>query len=166
MQIYPNIYLNKVEDITIEMLEENGIKCLILDVDNTLVDLKKEVSKSIENWARNIKNCEIKLFVLSNSNDRKKVEKVAGILDAEFELFARKPLKVGFLKAKKKIGLDSNEIAAVGDQIFTDIIGANRCGMFSILVDPIDKKEFWYTAWKRPIEDKIKKNIKSKENKI
>ena len=53
---------------------------------------------------------------------------------------------------KKSCGLNENEIASVGDQIFTDVIGAKRCKMKSILVKPINSKEFWYTKWKRPME--------------
>ena len=57
-------------------------------------------------------------------------------------------------------------IAVVGDQIFTDILGGNRCKMFTILVEPIDKeKDYWYTAWKRPIENKIKKKYVAEEGK-
>ena len=60
---------------------------------------------------------------------------------------------------QKKLNLKAENIAVVGDQIFTDVIGGNRCKMFTILVDPVDKKDFWYTAWKRPIENKIKKKL-------
>ena len=64
------------------------------------------------------------------------------------------------MKAKKILGEESKNIAVVGDQIFTDIIGGNRCKMHTILVDQIEEKDFWYTAWKRPIENKIKEKIK------
>ena len=64
---------------------------------------------------------------------------------------------------RKTLNEDSSRIAVVGDQIFTDIIGGNRAGMFTILLEPISKKEYWYTIWKRPIENKIKKNIKMKQ---
>ena len=58
------------------------------------------------------------------------------------------------------MGEKSENIAIVGDQIFTDIMGGNRCNMFTILVEPINEKDFWYTIWKRPIEKKIKSKIK------
>ena len=74
-----------------------------------------------------------------------------------------KPLKRGFKKAQKKLGEKSENIAIVGDQIFTDIIGGKRCNMYTILVEPINKKDFWYTAWKRPIENNIKKQIRLKQ---
>ena len=57
------------------------------------------------------------------------------------------------------LNIDFKNIAVVGDQIFTDVIGGNRCNMFTILVDPVDKKDLWYTAWKRPLENKFKKKL-------
>ena len=72
-----------------------------------------------------------------------------------------KPLKRGFKKIEKETQIQAENIAVVGDQIFTDVLGGNRSGMFTILVEPIDnKKDYWYTAWKRPIENKIKNKIK------
>ena len=70
------------------------------------------------------------------------------------------------VKVEEKLNVKSKEIAVVGDQIFTDIIGGNRCKMFTILVDPVDEKDFWYTAWKRPIENKIKKKIVKGEKNV
>ncbi|MBO6243046.1 MAG: HAD hydrolase-like protein, partial [Clostridia bacterium] len=58
----------------------------------------------------------------------------------------------------------AENIAVVGDQIFTDVIGGNRCKMYTILIKPIDEKDFWYTAWKRPLENKIiDRYLKNKE---
>ena len=62
-------------------------------------------------------------------------------------------------------GLNSEQIGVVGDQIFTDVIGGNRCKMFTILVEPIDKKDLLITAWKRPIEEKIKQKFKKTKEK-
>ena len=67
---------------------------------------------------------------------------------------------------QKQIKVQPENIGVVGDQIFTDVLGGNRCKMFTILVDPInEQKEYWYTAWKRPIEKRIKNNYKTKEGK-
>ena len=92
---------------------------------------------------------------------REKVEKVAKTLEIPYKNFAMKPFKKGFLKVQSILKEEPSNIAVVGDQIFTDIIGGNRCNMFTILVEPIDRKEFWYTKWKRPIEDKIKNKYKN-----
>ena len=68
-----------------------------------------------------------------------------------------KPLKIGFRKVQKELKEDFEKIGMVGDQIFTDVLGGNRCKMFTILVEPINEKDYWYTQWKRPLEEKIKR---------
>lgn len=158
--LYPNAYFKKVEDITIEFLIKNKIKVLLLDVDNTLIDYNKNIEQSVIDWAKNLKGQGIKLYILSNTNDKQKVEKVANKIDIPYQHFAMKPLKRGFLKVQKILKEKPEAIAVVGDQIFTDIVGGNRSKMFTILVEPIAKKDYWYTAWKRPIENKIKEKIK------
>lgn len=160
MSIYPKLYLNSVKDITIEILNKNNIKALILDIDNTLIDYYKNLSEGIIKWAEGLKQQGIILYILSNTNKEEKVSTVAEKLKIEYEFFAKKPFKKGFIKIQKKLNIPESNIGVVGDQIFTDVIGGNRCNMFTILVDPIDKKDFWYTAWKRPIEDRIKRRIK------
>ena len=165
-KLYPNLYLQKVEDIKIEILIKNKIKLIILDVDNTLIDYYKNLSEKVVNWAKEMKGQGIKLYILSNTNNKEKVKNVAEKLDIQYKNFAMKPLKKGFKFIEKQTNIKPENIAVVGDQIFTDVLGGNRSNMFTILVDPIDnKKEYWYTAWKRPIENKIKKNYKAKEEK-
>lgn len=159
MNIYPNAYLKSVQDISIEFLKANNIKALILDVDNTLIDYYKNLSEEIINWANNLRNNGIVLYILSNTNKKEKVKMVANKLNIPYEMFAKKPSKRGFIKIKKIININCENIGVVGDQIFTDVIGGNRCNMYTILVDPVNKKDYWYTAWKRPIERRIKKRI-------
>lgn len=166
MIFYPKGYFNKVSQISIEYLKQNNIKGLILDVDNTLIDYYRNISEETINWANNLKENGIKMCILSNSNKKEKVKEVAGKLGLEYSYFGMKPLKRGFKKAKKMLELENNEIAAVGDQIFTDVIGSNRMKMFSILVEPIEEKDIFITLIKRPIENYIKKQyLKTKERK-
>ena len=165
MLIYPKAYFKSVDKITIEFLKENEIKALILDVDNTLIDYYKNMSDTTRNWAKSLKEKGIKLYILSNTNHKEKVEKVANELDIPYELFAKKPFKSGFLRVQKELKEESKNIGVVGDQIFTDIIGGNKCKMFTILVDPVTPKDYWYTAWKRPIENIIKNIYLKKQTK-
>ena len=160
MNLYPNAYFNKVEQITIEFLKKNKLKALILDIDNTLIDYKHNLSEEVIKWAKELRGQGIKFYILSNSNNKEKVENVSKKLNIPYFMFAKKPLKSGFLKNKKVLKENEENIGVVGDQIFTDIIGGNRCNMFTILIDPIDPKDYWYTAWKRPLENKIKSNYK------
>ncbi len=161
--LYPKLYLKKIEEITIETLIKNKIKLLILDVDNTLIDYNKNLSESIIEWTKQMKGQGIKLYILSNTNDRKKVEEVSKKIDVKYKHFGMKPLKKGFREIEKETEIKAENIAVVGDQIFTDILGGNRSKMFTILVEPINKeKDYWYTAWKRPIENKIKQKYMKK----
>lgn len=162
LSLYPNVYFDKIEKITIEFLQKNKIKALILDMDNTLIDYKKEMPENIENWAKELNGQGMKLYILSNTNKKQKVVSIAEKLGIPYKSFAKKPLKSGFLKVQKELGFMPEQIAVVGDQIFTDVIGGNRCNMFTILVDAIDKKDYWYTIWKRPVENILKKKFKEK----
>lgn len=163
MNIYPNAYLKSVQDITMQFLMKNKIKALILDVDNTLIDYYRNLSDDVVKWARELKGHGLRLYILSNTNKKDKVETVAKKLEIPYKMFARKPSKKGFIKIQKELKLEPEKIGVVGDQIFTDVIGGNRCKMFTILVDPVTSKDYWYTAWKRPIENKIKKKIKNRK---
>lgn len=162
MIVYPKAHFEKVEQITVEFLQKNKIKALILDVDNTLIDYNRKMEESVHDWTKEMKKHQIKLYILSNTNHKEKVEEVAKKLAIPYQNLAKKPFKKGFLKVQKELEEKSENIAVIGDQIFTDVIGGNRCQMFTILVEPINEKDFWYTAWKRPIENKIKEKYKQK----
>lgn len=165
MNLYPRELLNKVEEITIEFIQKNKLKALILDVDNTLIDYNKNLSEEKIKWAQNLRGQGVKLYILSNTNKKEKVEKVATALGIPYAYFARKPAKSGFIKIQKELQLNAEQIGVVGDQIFTDVIGGNRCKMFTILVEPIDQKDFLITAWKRPLEEKIKQRYRKTKEK-
>ena len=159
MILYPKDFFKSVTEISYDYLKQRDINALILDVDNTLIDYYKNLSDDKIRWSNKLKKYGIKIYILSNTSKKEKVEKVANALDVPYKMFAKKPSKKGFLQIQKILNIDYKNIAVVGDQIFTDVIGGNRCNMFTILVDPVDKKDLWYTAWKRPIENKFKKKI-------
>jgi len=160
MILYPKEYFNNVREINIDFLQKNNINALILDVDNTLIDYDKNLQEETIKWAEDLKKQGIKLYILSNSNKKQKVKTVEEKLQIEYEYFGKKPLKIGFKKVQKKLEEKSENIGVVGDQIFTDVLGGNRCKMFTILVDPIAEKDIWMTLIKRPIENAIKKRYK------
>lgn len=162
MILYPNLCLNNVKEIKYDFLNKNNIKGLIIDVDNTLIDYYRNMPEGVEEWCKELKEKGIKFCIASNSNSKEKVKSVSEKLAIPYIFFAKKPLKMGLNKAKKIMELENAEVAVVGDQIFTDVLGANRCNMFSILVEPIQEKDFFITVIKRPIENWIKK----KYNKI
>ena len=111
--------------------------------------------EGLEEWHDEIVKAGIKTMIVSNSNKKEKLDSISGKLNVEYIRLATKPLKRGFIKAQKMLNIPFENIAAIGDQIFTDVIGANRCNIFSILVKPINEEDIWITKWKRPIEEKI-----------
>ena len=163
MILYPQFYLKNVKEINIELLRNNKIKGLILDVDNTLIDINRKLIDGAEEWCNNLKRQGIRICILSNTSNEEKAKEVAKKLEIPYIFFAKKPFKKGFYRAQKLLEIEkSEEIAVVGDQLFTDIIGANRAKMVPILVQPVDKKDLWYTKIKRPIENiVIKRYIKN-----
>ena len=165
MILYPKAHFNNVKEISIEFLEKNNIKALILDVDNTLIDYDRNMPDGTVEWVEQLKHNGIKFYIVSNTNKKDKVEQVSQKLKIKYNYFAKKPLKTGLLKAQKKLQEKPENVAVVGDQIFTDVLGGNRCKMFTILIEPIAEKDIWLTKVKRPIEIFIKKKYFKKINK-
>ena len=122
MIFYPNIYLNNVKDITIDLLKKNKIKGLLLDVDNTLIDFDLKILDGVKEWCTSLKGQGVKICILSNTNKIDKVKKVAKELDLEYINFAKKPFKSGFKRALDLLKLEAKNVAAVGDQVMTDVL--------------------------------------------
>ena len=106
MNIYPNAYYKKVQDISINFLIKNNIKALILDVDNTLIDYYKNLSDDVIQWAHSLQGQGIKMYILSNTNKKEKVEMVANKLEIPYKLLAKKPSKKGFKKIQEELKLE------------------------------------------------------------
>ena len=103
MILYPDFYLESVLKITPEFCEKNNIKGLILDIDNTLIDIDKKMLDGAIEWHKLIIDSGIKTIILSNTNKIEKVSRVANDLGIDYINFAKKPAKSGFIKAKDKL---------------------------------------------------------------
>lgn len=164
--IYPKYIFENVQSISLELLKKNKIEGIVLDLDNTLIDYDENLSSDVISWVNNIKEQGFKICILSNTNNMNKVKVAADKLGIEYLYSARKPMKKGFVKVIKLFDIIPEKIAIIGDQIFTDIIGGNKMNMLSIYVKPINKREDWYTKWKRPIEAIILKKYNNMKKKI
>lgn len=154
-RFYPDYVYNKVEEIPYELLSKNDIKLVMLDMDNTLVDHNYVFRKELKDWAINMKENGIELYILTNCPMTKKVEKIANELGMKYHHRAIKPFLKGFKSILNESGVSAKNVAMIGDQLFTDIWGGNRIGLTTILVEPIQDKEWIVTKIKRPIEKKI-----------
>lgn len=165
MNIYPDLYLDSVTNINATLLKKNNLSGLILDVDNTLIDYYRNLVDGAEKWCEELKLEGIKCIIVSNSNKKEKVESVAKALDIDYIMFAKKPMKSGFKRALDMLEMEASKVAVVGDQLFTDVLGAKRMKMFSILVKQVGEKDLLITKLKRPIENAIIKKYLSKKGK-
>lgn len=152
MLLYPDYYCKNICQLDIEFFQEHHIKGIILDVDNTLIDRNKILSHEIMQWHQQVKQHGIKTMILSNSIKKNKVAKIAEELETKYIHFARKPFKSGMKNAIQMLKLNPEEIAVIGDQIFSDVLGANRMKLYSILVEPLSTIEPFRVKWQRPLE--------------
>ena len=141
MQILkPKFFFEKIYDIKEDFLKENNIKALILDVDNTLtLHDSPDLNPKISQWIEKMKEKNIPLVILSN-NSPQRVKPLAKALGLEF-FTGTKPNKKDYEKVLNFLNLPRENVAGVGDQIFTDVWGANRAGIISILTRPFSKDE-------------------------
>lgn len=157
MLLKPNIKLHGITDITVELLNKHNIKALLLDVDNTMSTHHGTVlTEGLMEWIDKMKQSGIKLMVLSNSK-RKRIEPFAARIGLPFISLGCKPLPTGYLRGVKKLGKKRKNVAIVGDQIFTDVLGGNTVGVKTILLTPIKLEDGWSFKIRRKLENKLYK---------
>lgn len=155
---YPTIYRRRITDVTVEDLRRLGASCVLLDVDNTLTTHDApELDGAVSAWLDAMRT-QFSLVIVSNNN-AERVAPFAKKIGLPFHALARKPLPGGFWEAGAENRMAAEECVVIGDQIFTDILGANLAGMKSILLEPIEletKQKF--IVFKRKIERLLMKN--------
>ena len=145
--LLPKIMTNALTDITPELLRSRKIRLLMLDFDNTIVPYTTTVpAPEMERWLKDMNALEdISLCIVSNShNDR--VPKCCRERGLDVIPHAKKPFSKGINECLAKYGIPASEAALVGDQIYTDTLGANCAGVTSILVKAIHNHNFWLKA--------------------
>ncbi len=150
----PNDVIAKVTDITPEFLAARGLRGLLLDLDNTLIPYgsyeEKETAKMM-NWAAALLDSGIKLYLLSNAT-KKRAAFWLDKLAFEGVGLAGKPNPQAYRKAAASLGLPANQIAMVGDQLFTDVLGGNLSSMHTVLVHPLVNNSLPHTKLARKLE--------------
>lgn len=148
----PTYVFNDITGITPKFLKRKHIKGIVLDVDNTLTTHNNPVPpQSSLDWLASVKKAGIKLIIVSN-NKPPRIEPFAKVLDLEYVANGRKPLTYGINEAVRRLGFEKCDIAAIGDQIFTDIMGANLAGIRSCFVFPIELETSLPFRFKRTME--------------
>ncbi|HOL17056.1 MAG TPA: YqeG family HAD IIIA-type phosphatase [Bacillota bacterium] len=150
--LFPKQHLNNIFELDPQKLKELGIKGIIADMDNTLVPWNdRTVQPRLAGWLAGLKEKGFQLCIVSN-NTADKGGELARQLDIPAFWYAVKPRRRAFRKALREMNLAAEEVAVVGDQIFTDVLGGNRMGLYTILVTPISDKEFFWTKLMRQLE--------------
>lgn len=165
----PNEFHDSVEEINLEELKNRGIRLILSDLDNTLISYDEDIpTKENLEFFNKIQELGMEIVLVSN-NIPPRIQKYTEKLDILGFANARKPSRRGLRKAHQS-SVDNyslDEVCLIGDQLMTDVFGANRYKIYSILVNPIKKKtEKWYTRMNRKIEVQMLERIKNETPKI
>lgn len=154
-RLFPEKYLNSIFELDIDELVKQGIKGIIFDIDNTLVpyDVAEPTDNIIELFEE-IKKSGLQITLVSNNKEDRVIK-----FNEKLKVFAihkaKKPRTINLKRAMELMQLQSEQVAIVGDQVFTDVYGGNRAGITTILVNPVSEKDEWITKVKRGLEKKI-----------
>ena len=150
--LHPHRVFQTPLDVTAETLRQMGVCALLLDIDGTLAEKHApEPPPGIVAWAEQLRRDGIRLFVLSNNRRPQRVRHFGEKLGCGFIHRARKPWKKGFARALAALGCAPEQAALLGDQIFTDVLGARRSGLYALRVESVDT-HLWYFGLRRFFE--------------
>ncbi len=140
--LYPQYRFDSIKQITADDLREMGVLGIAVDLDNTTaIDHTDIPIEGAVEWVEQMEQAGFKVLLLTNAEKERAqrfAKKLGGI---DFVGAAGKPLSIAYIRAKRMMGLKSNQIAMIGDQLFTDILGANLAGMVSVYVKPFAMEE-------------------------
>lgn len=159
----PDIYTKSIYTIDYKLLKKKKVKCLIFDLNNTLVPLtQKKPTKKLMDLFEELKDMKFKIYIISNST-KKRVEPFKELLCVDASYLSFKPSLKKLKKIYKINSFKDNEIAFVGDELITDVWCANRMDFISILVNPIGTKEYVSTKMGRFFENIIINKLTDKK---
>lgn len=151
----PDEHISSIYKIDFKRLKQQGIKGIITDLDNTLVAWNEaHATEEVIEWFQMLKDKGFDYVIISN-NDEQRVNLFCEPIAVPYVHTARKPLRRNFLKAAQRMNLQPKEIAVIGDQLLTDVLGGNSGGFYTILVKPIVETDAKITRFNRMIERRI-----------
>ena len=136
--LIPRHLAESIYSLTPALLKEQGIRLVLADLDNTLAPYEEALpSPALRRWKEELEGAGITLFVVSNSRKSRRCPDFCEALGIPYVRHAGKPSRKGFREALRQTGIPAENTLMVGDQIFTDIMGANRAGIATVLVRPM-----------------------------
>lgn len=159
----PYLSVNSIYDIDFKALQQAGVQGIITDLDNTLVGAKvPNAHPKLMEWLQMVQARGFQVVIVSNNN-RIRVSSFAEPLAVPFIWRAKKPSHYAFRKALGAMGLKPKQAVVIGDQLLTDVLGGNRMGLYTILVNPISRgDEGFFTKMNRRIEHVIYTRLQKK----
>lgn len=149
---FPDKIFDDVTCIRPEFLRQTGIRGLLLDIDGTLAQTRAPApSPAVDAWLREMQASGIALYILSNNKSPDRTRAFAARIGCGWQHRSRKPRQAGFQAAARALGLAPGELAIVGDQIYTDVLGGRRAGMHTLMVQSTDTY-LWYFPLRRLAE--------------
>lgn len=153
--LYPSLLKDRITELTAQQLSDMGVKALLLDVDNTLTEHhSQELDAKTQAWLTAMSDAGIKLMLVSNSKDRR-VSPFAARIGLPYVHTSCKPLPFGFWRAAKALGIKRKDCMAVGDQTFTDVLGAKLAGVRITQLIPIKVEDGWSFRVRRRMEKRV-----------
>lgn len=151
-KLLPDLHVHSIYEIDVAELKKKGIKGIITDLDNTLIEWDRPgATPELIDWLQMIEREGFKLVIVSNNNQQR-VAMFAEPLKLPFIFSARKPFNKSFKAAQEMMGLKPNEVVVIGDQLFTDVLGGNRLNLYTILVVPVASSDGFFTRFNRKME--------------
>lgn len=160
--LLPKEYVKSIFDIQLDELVNRGFRGIITDLDNTLVEWDREkATPELIAWLKKVEQKGMKVIIVSNNNEQR-VKNFVEPLDIPFVFRARKPLGKSYRYACEVLALPPEKTVMLGDQLFTDILGANLVGIYSILVAPVTTTDGFFTRFNRRAERIVKYRMRKK----
>ncbi|WP_027417709.1 YqeG family HAD IIIA-type phosphatase [Aneurinibacillus terranovensis] len=150
--LVPDLHVESVYDIDLKQLKARGVRGIITDLDNTLIEWDRpDATPELVRWMKEVKEQGFSVVIVSN-NKQTRVSKIAEPLGVPYIHQAKKPTQTAFRKATRQMKLSVEETVVVGDQLFTDVLGGRRMGFYTILVVPVARSDGFFTRVNRAME--------------
>lgn len=158
----PNEFVDSIFEISPQKLKDQGIKAIITDLDNTLVEWdRKNATPKLMEWLESMQKNDILVTIVSNNNQLR-VAAFSDPIGVPFIYHARKPMGKAFRRAIRDMNVKKEETVVIGDQLLTDVLGGNLNKLYTILVVPVAKTDGFFTRINRTIERRLLKFFKRK----
>jgi len=156
LNLKPDYTYQNLESIPISIFVEQNIACILVDIDNTITSVDEvEIEQAKQKWLSDVQK-HVRVILVSN-NHGSRIQQISKSLSLETFSFALKPISRVYRYVKKKYNVNKKQVAVIGDQLLTDILGGKLQGFKTIYVEPISQKDTLFTTITRAFERMIEK---------